>query len=281
MQTQLCSDVKQLVAEYLNDNLRGSSRESGGCTITLPLKTVDDRWIFVIVESRFDYFLVHDGGKTDSSLFSQGVKMSDADEQFNAAIASRYGVMIEKGRIQKNCQRNQLCETILAVGQSAIAMTAQLVSPRLVEAEAQEVHVRVSEALRLWKPEDMVIEQNVEIEGMLSTHTLNFITRPKGKAHKTAAIKILPASNPRGRAERYGFMHYDILLNSEHPERKNWVNLAVILGVETWSEPALRIVKGLADTTLEVTTEKQTELEGRIPKMLSALTAGQLTELKQ
>jgi hypothetical protein len=277
MQPQLCSEIKRLVAEYLIGNLDASPSIGNGCTVTLPVKTVDDRWVFVIVESKFDYFAVHDAGKTDSALFSEGLKMSDTDEQFNAAIASKYGVTVDNGIIQATCRRDKLSETIAAVAQASSVMTALLVSSRLVEAEAQEVHGRVSEALRLWKPEDVIIQENVSIEtGVLDTR-VDFVARAGASARRSAAIKILPTSHPKGRAERYGFMRHEMRNNAEYNQ---WANLAVVLGAETWSEPALRIVKRFADHTIEVSSDREDEVEARIPTLMTALTTQERVDLK-
>jgi hypothetical protein len=63
-----CSEIKESVARYFTENLRASPSLRSGCTITLPIKSVDDRWVFVLVEEWYDMFRVHDGGKTDSEL---------------------------------------------------------------------------------------------------------------------------------------------------------------------------------------------------------------------
>lgn len=60
-----CSEIKEMVGRYFTDNLRVSQSLRSGCAITLPIKSIDDRWVFVIVEERYNMFLVHDGGKTD------------------------------------------------------------------------------------------------------------------------------------------------------------------------------------------------------------------------
>jgi hypothetical protein len=273
MQTKLCSEIRQLVAAHLTENLRASGRDGQECTITLPIKTVDDRWVSVIVEEKYDYFFVHDGGQTDSALFSQGLKMSDADEHFNAAIAIKYHVRIQDKMIQKTCRKHELCQTIMAVAESSAVMTSQLVSSRLVEVEEREVHGRVSEALRLWKPDDMEIQQNVEIKGDLSTHRFNFVAKSMASGHRTATIKILPPSRPRDRAERYGFMQLDM---RQTPEFRDWASLAVILGAETWTEPALQIVNRLADKTIELTTDQEADVEARIPKAMTTLATAEL-----
>jgi hypothetical protein len=268
MQTKLCSDIRQLVATHLTENLRVSGRDNQACTITLPIKTVDERWVSVIVEEKFDYYLVHDGGQTDSELFSHGVKMSDADEHFNTAIAVKYHVGLQGRMIQQTCRRDDLAKTIMAIAESSAVMTAQLVSSRLFEVEAQAVHGRVSEALRLWKPDEVEIEQNVELRGDLSTHRVNFIAKSNDSAHRTATIKILPPSRPRDRAERYGFMQLDM---RRTPEFSEWASLAVILGAEAWTEPALQIVHRLADKTIELTSDQEAEVEARIPKAMTTL----------
>jgi hypothetical protein len=262
-----------MVEAHLTENLRASGRDLQGCTITLPIKTVDGRWVSVIVEEKFDYYLVHDGGQTDSELFSQGLKMSDADEHFNAAIASKYHLTLQDKMIQKACRRDDLSETIMAVAESSAVMTAQLVSSRLVEVEAQEVHSKVSEALRLWRPDDVEIEQNVEVTGGLSTHRVDFVAKSSASAHRTATIKILPPSRPRDRAERYGFMQLDM---RQTPEFKDWASLAVVLGVETWTEPALQIVNRLADKTIELRSDQEGEVEARVPKAMTALARAEL-----
>lgn len=272
MQVEICSDIKDLVAQYLLDNLRASASFGGGCAITLPIKTLDDRWVSVIVEPRYDYYFVHDAGKTDSALFSHGIKMSDADEQFNVAVAAKYGVEIREKVIQKMCRRDELCGTILALAESSAVMTAQLISSRLIEIEVQEMQGVVLEALRLWKPEDVIIDQNVEIQAGFSTHRLNFVA--KSRSRRTATINILPPSRPRDRAERYGFMRLDMQRTDEF---KDWASGAVILGVEAWTKPALEIVKRLADTTVELTSNTQSEVEAHIPAMMEHLRATEMS----
>jgi hypothetical protein len=161
----------------------------------------------------------------------------------------------------------------MAVAESSAVMTAQLVSSRLVEVEAQEVHSKVSEALRLWRPDDVEIEQNVEVTGGLSTHRVDFVAKSSASAHRTATIKILPPSRPRDRAERYGFMQLDM---RQTPEFKDWASLAVVLGVETWTEPALQIVNRLADKTIELRSDQEGEVEARVPKAMTALARAEL-----
>jgi len=60
------------------------------------------------------------------------------------------------------------------------------------------------------------------------------------------------------------------------PEFKDWASLAVVLGVETWTEPALQIVNRLADKTIELRSDQEGEVEARVPKAMTALARAEL-----
>lgn len=268
------SDVKDLVARYLIENLRSSASSGQGSIITLPLKTIDDRWVSVIVEEKQrGYFLIHDGGKTDSELFCQGVTMSDVVEASNAGIAKKYGVSVEGSILQKACKTEDLAEGILAVAEASAAISVQLVS-RLVELEAQEVEARVSETLSLWGEKDFEIKHEWEVKGKYSSHVLDFVALAKKTSmRRTASVDILPRTSPLRRAKEYGFMLLDI---RSEPEYREWASLAVIVGAGDWSKPALKIVKEIASGTMEVRPETHGEIETEIRKRLDALTSPSL-----
>jgi hypothetical protein len=265
-----CSELKEMVAGYLVENLRSSPSLKAGCTLTLPIKSVDDRWVFVVVEEKYNVFLVHDAGKTDSALFSYGLKMADSDTDFIAGVARKYGVSVENRTVQKLCGKSELAAAVVAVAEAATVMSAQLISSRIAEAEAQQVHSRISEILHLWKPNEFVIAENSEVETDVTTHKFNFIARDKASVHTPTTIKILPPSNPRDRAERYGFMLYDM---KEDPRYSGWSNLAVVTGADKWSAPALDIVKRMATRTVEITPQNQNEIESSLARVIEDLTA--------
>jgi hypothetical protein len=265
-----CSEIKELVAQYLTENLRASPSLRSGCTITLPIKSVDDRWVFVIVEERYNVFRVHDGGKTDSELFAQGLTMAESDSDFIAGVARKYGVTVEDRIIQKVCSKFELSAAIIAVAEAAVVMTAQLISSRMAEAQAQQVHSRISKILHLWDPKDFIIEENPEITTGTTTHKVNFIAKYKLAARTPTTIKILPPSNPRSRAERYGFMLYAM---RENPKYSGWSNLALVTGADQWTAPALDIVKSMATKTIEIRPDNESEVESSFPRLIEDLTA--------
>jgi hypothetical protein len=265
-----CSEIKEMVAQYLTENLRTSPSLRSGCTITLPIKSVDDRWVFVIVEERYNMLRVHDGGKTDSELFSQGLKMGESDAGFIAGVARKYGVTVEDRIIQKVCPKSELSAAIVAVAEAATVMTAQLISSRMAEAEGEQVHSRISKLLHQWDQTKFDIEENPEITTGVATHKVNFVTKYRFSDRTPTTIKILPPSNPRDRAERYGFMLYDM---KENPKYSGWSNLALVTGADKWSTPALDIVKRMATKTVEIRPDNQDEIESSFPGLIEGLTA--------
>jgi hypothetical protein len=260
-----------MVGRYFTDNLRVSQSLRSGCAITLPIKSIDDRWVFVIVEERYNMFLVHDGGKTDSELFSQGLKMGESDTAFVASVALKYGVTVNDRKIQKVCSKSELSATIVAVAEAATVMTAQLVSVRMAEAEGQKVHSQLSRLLHLWNPKEFAIEENADIKtGEAVTYKVNFVATSRLSDRIPTTIKILPPSNPRDRAERYGFMIYEMQKN---PKYSGWSNLALVTGPDKWTIPALDIVKRMATKTVEMTPANQEEIESSFRGLLEGLSA--------
>jgi hypothetical protein len=266
----VCSEIKSSTARYLEGQLLISGRPDDACVITLPIKTLDGRWVSVIVEQKLeDSFRVHDGGKTDSELFSQGVKMTDADEETHAAIAAEYGVSIGDRIIQKVCRRADLSEAIMAVGQCAAMMTSQLLWAR-VELEEDRVCRDVAAALTLWKPADVRIDENVSLEGRRYKHVVHFVAH---KSTQNTAVDVL--SSRRGRslekAKDYDYAWMDMERRSN--EYRAWGRLAVIPSMETWSPKALGIVRDASHDTIALPTDRESELRERIPEAMSRLTS--------
>ncbi len=268
MKPAICSKVKKSVAHYLRDQVE-TSVFSGYCVVTLPIKSLDGRWMSVLVEEKFeDQFLVHDGGKTDSELFGQGQKMSESDLTVQAAIAAKFGVTIADGMIQMLSRGSGLSEAIMAVAQTAAMLTGQLVWPA-VEVEEQRLQKRVGQALSLWNPDYLRIEQNVEIKGAADIHSFNFIGYAQTPARRTAAINILATSHALEKAQRYGYLWLD--MEKRGSEYEKWARLAVIPNVETWSKRALNIVKYYATDIVELTKDDESKIDVQVPESMSRL----------
>jgi hypothetical protein len=122
----------------------------------------------------------------------------------------------------------------------------------------------------LWNSDEFTIEENSEITTDVATHKVNFIAKDKISARTPTTVKTLPPSNPRDRAERYGFMLYDMKGN---PKYSGWSNLALVTGADKWTKPALDIVKRMATKTVEITRDNQDEFESSFPRLIEDLTA--------
>lgn len=59
------------------------------CTVTLPVKTLDGRFLDVYVEKPQNGYsvAVHDGGRTASELYAQGVHLTDSKRAVFGALA--------------------------------------------------------------------------------------------------------------------------------------------------------------------------------------------------
>ena len=260
-----CSDIKTSMAKYLEDQLLLSKRANHTCVLTLPIKTFDGRWVSVIVEQKFDdSFLVHDGGKTDSELFSQGVKMNAADEETHAAIAAKYEVSIGDRLIQKVCHRAELNEGCAAM------MTSQLLwSP--IEIEIDRIYRDVSAALTLWKPPDTRITEKVILDGTKEQHTVGFVVARKS-ARSTAAIDVLSSSRGHAleKARKYDYTWMDMERKSE--EYRGWARLAIIPSVEGWTSKALEIIRNSANDAIALNSDEEGSLGGLVSESIEKLT---------
>ena len=149
-----CSSLRDSLLALFANELEVTAFEAG-CIITLPLKTVDDRYIDVFVEpvkdSLFTY--VHDGGKSTAELFAQGVHLTDKQTSVLKGVAQRYGAVFQDGRFQIACPSPAVVQSaILAVGQCAVLSMVEIVSHEAV-VEDELLSVRVGRSLHSWQPE--------------------------------------------------------------------------------------------------------------------------------
>ena len=266
MTTLPCSVIRKSIERYLRDEIR-VSRMRDYCVLTMPIKTLDGRWVSVSVEQKLgDTFLVHDSGKTDSELFSQGMTLTDTDAQTRAIIAASYGVHLGERMIQRTCTAHDLAEAIFAVAQSAAMLTVQLIWPT-VEVEVEHMRNEVSEALALWKPEDVRIARDVDIVGEKFTHRLSFVSYASAASHRNAGVEILSPNRPLDKAYRYGYTWLDMEKKSD--EYKSWGRVVVIPRVEAWTGPAIEMIRRIATDTVEFKGSQDAGVKALIAETMS------------
>jgi hypothetical protein len=122
MISQICSSLKAALVTSFGSELEVKTA-GNRCVITLPLRTADERYIDVFVESMtgsgtFTY--VHDGGKNTAELYAQGIHPTDSQDRRMKGIALAYGAQLYDGRFQILCKSvDEILTAVFAVAQCA------------------------------------------------------------------------------------------------------------------------------------------------------------------
>ena len=271
METQGCSSIRDSLLSFLGTELEVSTFENQ-CIITLPLKTLDDRFLDVYVEPRIgDYIVVHDGGRTASELHAQGIHLTDTKRALLQLMASRYGASFDgkDDTFKIGSKGDAVQSAILAIAQCAsLAMHDVLSHSPVIEAEPTRARVRRS--LDSWKTQVFKIEHHVPIRGTISGahHSFDSVAFPETNGRRTVAVQVLnPGYGPQVQAARYGFLALDI----KETMYNQWPRVAVISKAEQWVEPALQIVRTFSAYTLEVRMGQEELVDEALPEQIAKL----------
>ncbi|MGA8222524.1 MAG: hypothetical protein WB780_12790 [Candidatus Acidiferrales bacterium] len=267
--TTNCASIKDSLIEYLRREIEVVTVQDS-CVMTLPLKTVDDRLVDVIVERKTpDYFLVHDGGKSLSELFVQGIKLSESVRNRLETIAKLNGALLLKDAFTVGCKRDKLQDGIVAIGLCSTMAMLELIGHK-PEFEEEPIASRVSRTLRTWRPEFIEnINSKVPIKGKRFQHQFDFVVSTRDD-HRTSAIKILTHSYPgKIQSERYAFLVLDI----ENTPYFHWPRCAIISKTEMWSTGARKVVAELSMRVLELRTGEESAIEEVLPSYMDELVA--------
>jgi len=266
-----CSSLKESLVALFATALDVTAFESG-CIVTLPLKTVDDRYVDVFVEpvADSDFVYVHDGGKNTAELFTQGIHPTEGQEALLKGIARRYGVTFQNGRFQIACPNDAAIHAaVLTIGQCVVLAMVDVVShePKI---EDESLPARVARTLRLWQPPYVEIERRVVVKGRTKyEHVFDFVSRSTVPTAKTVALKLLPPSvGTQWQIARLGFMGFDI----KGQPAARWPLLTVLSRAEEWSTKSLEIVKGMSTDVILIPTDREERIEQLLPPKMTELT---------
>ena len=166
--TQICSSIRHSILSSFDDELEVSSFQDY-CVVTLPIKTVDDRFLDVYVEPKPpDFYIVHDGGKTEAELYTQGLHITDSRMGLLKALAVQFGATFDGGVFTISCRSTSLHKAVLAIGQCASLAVRDILSHSPV-VEEEPVKSRVRRTLDSWKPATVDIQPGLEVSGPPST----------------------------------------------------------------------------------------------------------------
>lgn len=182
--TTNCGSMKESLLAYLRSEIEVAAFRDY-CVFTLPLKTVDDRLVDVIVERRTsDYFLVHDGGKSLGELFVQGITLTDSIVKRLECIAKLNGASLVKDAFTIGCKTDKLENGIIATGLCSAMAMLELIGHK-PDLQEEPIASRVSRTLRQWQPTFITsinakVPQVTRLAGQVSSRLSTIAVRPSG-----------------------------------------------------------------------------------------------------
>jgi hypothetical protein len=266
-----CNSIKLDLIDFIASQIDVTEMRDK-CVVTLPLKTLDDRYPDIYVERKMpDFFLVHDAGKTASELYAQGIHLTDTREDLLSAAAERLGVGFADGTFMVTCTRSELFGAILAVSQCISLGMWEVVGHKPDFGDAPIMTI-TEHGLRAWNPShEQKIVKRVQVKGQTAKHHFDFVSFPDDELiHRPIGLRVLrPSENPRGQAERYGFFSYDI----RQTYYEQWSRLAIVVKAEKWSDDAKQLIRKHSTKTLEIETGKEDSIETLIPEYMDEIAA--------
>ena len=250
MASQPCDSIRDALLEYFGDQTEVLSLRDT-CVISLPIKTVDNRWIDVYIDQRMEgFYVVHDGGKTTGELISHGVKITEAKLTTLNQIAGSFGASVKDSTFVVGCKRDKLQEAIFAIAQCAsLGMLEAMKHQPVIEDEP--ILALAGDVISEWSDGKGKIKRRVTIQGDSASHQMDFVFFPKNNGrHYPIAVNILhPSYTPMISAQRYGFLALDI---DKVPMYGDWKRLAILARRGQWTPEALAIIERHAARTIQV-----------------------------
>lgn len=265
-----CRSVKESLLDFLGSRV-DVYLDEGACVVTLPLRTLDNRYVIVYVEpTATDRFLVHDGGDAAAELFLQGVKLTEGKLTMLRNMAKRYGASFVNNSFTVVAAQGMLNEAILTVAQCATTGMHDLLKIAPVFDE-ERVAALVKKTLEKTPPPDMHVQFGVTAKGASADHRFDALAQPFHAVDlRTVAIKTLGTAYPANvQSERFIGMVLDL---RETPFSK-WQKLTIVPRSDAWPEEHIRTVKALSDDVILLKTGEDEKVIEKIIPTIQALAA--------
>ena len=272
MATQTCRSIRDSLLAFMQSQLEVSAFDTQ-CIVTLPFKSLDDRFLDIYVERKIgNYILVHDGGRAVSELYAQGIHLTASKRALLRSLAQRYGASFDEhdDAFRIGINGGPIQPAILAIAQcTSLAMHDVLTHTATIDVEP--IRARVRRSLDGWRTRVFKIRHRVPIDTVTPSgarHLFDSVAFPTAKELRTVAVTVLtPSYGPQVQADRYGFLALDI----KGTLFDDWPRLAVISKVEQWGGSALKIVRSFSAGTLEIRTDEDGVVEEVLPKRIEKL----------
>jgi hypothetical protein len=266
-----CRSLKQSLLEFLGSRVEVSVDE-GACVVTLPLKTLDNRYVTVYVDrTATDRLLVHDGGDATAELFLQGVKLTETKLATLRSIAKRYGASFANNSFTVAATPGMLNEAVLTIAQCATTGMYDLLKVVPVFDE-ERVAALVKKTLERNPPPNMHVQFGASAKGGAGReHKFDAVVLPfQDHDLRTVAIKTLGTAYPANvQSERFLGMALDLRETSFG----RWQKLTVIPRADAWELKYLKTVRDLSDDTIELRTGDDEQVLDRLIPCIRELAA--------
>lgn len=265
-----CGVIREAVVDSFANATKVTSFSDDLCAIKFPIQTVDGRYVAVFVKQNSeDFFLVHDGGKTVTELFSHGLPITAARRKYLTELAEVHGVALtDEDVFQVGCRKQNLETSVLSIIQCISSGMVEILNhkPRF---EEESVVQAVGMSLRTWKPSYIrEIKGGVRVEGQRSKHVFDFVSFPENANVRTVGVKILsPTYGALVAAQRFGFFSYDI----KSSYAGSWPKLAVLAHGEKWKKRSINLVNELCDEMLILPEKDHFLLKSMLPGQMEVL----------
>jgi hypothetical protein len=260
-----CSGIKDSLVGYLSSHV-AAQQIGETCVVTLPIETLDKRWVDVFIEPRVkDFYLIHDGGKAINELILQGMKITPAVERGLSLVAKRFGVSYSDEMFQTGTKLADLPTRVYAVGMSSALAMANLLE-HVAEVEEEPVEGRIGTLLNRWGKNRAKVTENVRVSGEIKEHTFNFLVSPRHKGVPIGVSVLHPTAGALAAAERFGFKAKDLTGTSVG----KWPRVAIEDKAEIWSPEARKIVKSCANFVIPIRSGERPTFE-QISEALDAV----------
>lgn len=260
-----CRTLKQSLLDFLGGRVEVSFEE-GACLVTLPLKTLDNRYITVYVEQTATNRLqVHDGGDTVAELFLQGMNLTNSRAEVLRAIAKRYGVSFADNSFMTWAAPGLVNEAILTIAQCATSGMHDILK-HAPASDEERVTTLVKKTLLANPPRDTHVQIGAEVKGGSGrNHKFDAVVVPFEMAtRQIVTVKALPVSHP---PHLLADSLLGLSLDLKNTPYGRWRKLTVVPRAERWPREHLDAVREVSDDTILLTGDDDSVAEMLVPRI--------------
>ena len=274
-----CGYIRDGLLEFIGRRLRVSDYR-GRCVVTFPMETLDGRFVDVYVEEfgTGDHVEVHDGGKTVSELYAQGIHLTEPKRRRALEeTAGRLGARFDSrdDTFKATARASDMYVAILAVAQCASVAMHEVLHHRPA-VERMPVPAMVRRTLTRWDTPEFDIQERFRLKGASSgaPHEFDYVATSTRDAATCVAVQVLSTTHrPKVQVRLYGFLVLDI----RGTEYDSWPRIAVVSNAGAWSAPLLQQVDEWSAELIAVRAGKAAAAIRALPERIEhlAYTAGE------